>query len=74
MVTFDDEGFASIYLNSRLSYDKQRRSLIHELRHIYNDDAFNLISIRAAEQNAEVNDGKEKQSQQRHGVNPSASR
>ena len=53
MVAFDEDGFASIYLNARLSHEKQRKALRHELRHIDNDDAYNPCSIQAAEKRAD---------------------
>lgn len=52
LVAFDEDGFASIYLNARLSREKQRKSLRHELRHIHRDDAYNNIGIKTIEQNA----------------------
>lgn len=53
MVAFDEEGYASIYLNSRLSYEKQRDALRHELRHIDHDDAYNTTDLQAAERRAD---------------------
>lgn len=53
MVAFDEEGYASIYLNSRLSHEKQRKALRHELRHIDNDDAYNTTDLQAAERRAD---------------------
>lgn len=53
MVAFDEEGYASIYLNSRLSYKKQREALRHELRHIDHDDAYNLNDLQDAERRAD---------------------
>jgi len=53
MVAFDEEGYASIYLNSRLSYEKQREALRHELRHIDHDDAYNTTDLQAAERRAD---------------------
>lgn len=52
MVAFDEDGYASIYLNARLTYEKQRMALRHELRHIHNDDAHNKTDIHAAERRA----------------------
>ena len=53
MVAFDEDGYASIYLNSRLSHEKQREALRHELRHINNDDAYNTTDLQAAERRAD---------------------
>lgn len=49
MVAFDEDGFASIYLNARLSHEKQQKALRHELRHINGDDAYNATDIKVAE-------------------------
>ena len=53
MVAFDEDGYASIYLNSRLSYEKQKKALRHELLHIDNDDAYNTTNLQAAERRAD---------------------
>ena len=53
MVAFDEDGFASIYLNARLSREKQQKALRHELRHINGDDAYNATDIKIAEQCAD---------------------
>ena len=50
MVSVDEDGFASIYLNSRLNYEKQRACLKHELKHLSNDDIYNDKSIREVEE------------------------
>ena len=36
----DPQGDYNIYINSALSEEQQRRSLLHELRHIRRDDFF----------------------------------
>lgn len=53
MVAFDEDGYASIYLNSRLSHEKQQKALRHELRHINHDDAYNATDLQAAERRAD---------------------
>lgn len=53
MVAFDEDGFASIYLNARLSHEKQQKALRHELRHINGDDAYNATDIKVAERCAD---------------------
>lgn len=45
MVALDEEGYASIYINARHSIEKQKRNLIHELRHLKRDDVYNDKSI-----------------------------
>lgn len=49
MVAVDEEGYANIYLNSRKSYETQRRSLRHELEHLVRDDMFNDKGINEVE-------------------------
>ena len=53
MVAVDEDGFASIYLNSRLSHEKQRDALRHELRHIDHDDAYTTTDRKDAERRAD---------------------
>ena len=45
LVSVDDDGFASIYLNSRLTVEKQKKCLRHELRHLADDDVYNSKGI-----------------------------
>ena len=56
LVSVDEDGFASIYLNARHSYEKQKRSLKHALRHLEGDDFHNDKDIRTIEHEA---DGKQ---------------
>ena len=49
VVSYDHDGYASIYLNARLSREDQRRGLRHELRHINNNDLYNNKGIIDAE-------------------------
>lgn len=49
MVVYDDEGWPNVYLNAKLSREEQRKTLIHELRHIVNDDAYNTKNIKLIE-------------------------
>ena len=48
-IRIDEDGFASIYINCRLSYVEQARALRHELRHLRRDDIYNMRSIRCVE-------------------------
>ena len=41
----DENGYASIYLNARLSYEAQMQNLRHELKHLEADDVHNDRSI-----------------------------
>ena len=49
MVSMDDEGFYNIYLNARLTRERQREALRHELDHIADDDLYNAQPIEAVE-------------------------
>lgn len=40
-VTVDENNFYSIYINSNLSVERQRKVLEHELNHIINNDFYN---------------------------------
>lgn len=48
-VTPNDDGTFSVYINSRLSTDKQLKALRHEVDHIENDDFYNGKPIEAVE-------------------------
>lgn len=49
MVSMDDEGFYNVYINSRLTWERQRKALRHELEHIADDDLYNAQPIEAVE-------------------------
>ena len=49
MVSMDDEGFYNVYINSRLTWERQRKALRHELEHIADDDLRNTRPIEAVE-------------------------
>lgn len=49
MVALDENGYASIYINARQSYEKQKKCLRHELRHLQYNDMFNNKSIYEVE-------------------------
>ena len=36
----DPDGFINIYVNSRVSRDRQRKALEHEIVHMVNDDLY----------------------------------
>lgn len=45
----DEQGFANIYVNDQLSAPEQSGAVLHELRHITRDDAYNSLDIRFVE-------------------------
>lgn len=45
----DSDGYYSIYLNSRCSFEQQRQSFIHEMTHLKNDDFHNDLPITTIE-------------------------
>lgn len=49
LVTTNDDGTFSIYLNSRLPDAWQLMAYIHEVRHIQNDDFYNGRPIEEVE-------------------------
>ena len=49
----DSTGFATIYINARLSACQQRKTMLHELKHIlyddfYNDDSIEIVRARVS--------------------------
>lgn len=48
-VALDEDGFANIYVNSRLSREEQRKTVRHEINHLAKDDFFNNVDIMNAE-------------------------
>ena len=53
LVSLDEEGFANIYLNARHSYEKQKKSLRHAIKHLDNDDFYNNKDIQTVEREAD---------------------
>lgn len=49
LTAVDPSGYATVFLNARLSRDGQRRALKHELRHIYRNDFDSKADIRTVE-------------------------
>lgn len=45
----DDTGFATIYINARLSACQQRRTMAHELVHIIRNDFYNNDDLDTVE-------------------------
>lgn len=53
MIAESPDGHLNIYINARHGYQKQRKSLRHELRHAENDDLHSDEDIRAIEARAD---------------------
>ena len=51
-VELDPDGFASIYINARRSYDQQLRTFDHEIMHLEFDDLHNHDPIEVVEARA----------------------
>lgn len=51
-VHIDEDGFANIYINPRLSTEQQLKSMLHELAHLENDDLYNDDPLSLAEARA----------------------
>ena len=49
LVSLDDDGYPTIFINARDDTVTQRRSLRHELRHLTHNDFYNNATIRDAE-------------------------
>jgi len=49
VVTPNDDGTFSIFLNSRLSDSQKFLTYLHEVRHIENDDFYNGLSLQQIE-------------------------
>ena len=52
-VIWDDEDFANVYVNARLSRAEQIKAAEHELDHVINDDIHSSADIRTVEARAE---------------------
>ena len=48
-VSEDSEGDYNIYVSALLTYEQQRKVIIHELRHINSDDFRNDLPIEVVE-------------------------
>ena len=53
MVCYDEEGFPSIFVNARLGREEQEKAILHELRHIRQEDVYNDRGIEAVESREE---------------------
>lgn len=45
----DSDGFYNMYINSRLSYEKQKKAIAHEMEHIARGDFFSFGSLEKVE-------------------------
>lgn len=45
----DSDGFYNIYINSRLSYEEQKKTIAHEMEHIVRGDFFSFASLEEVE-------------------------
>lgn len=52
LVTPNDDGTFSVYLNARLTRDQNVASAAHERRHIAADDFYRAVSVAEAERQA----------------------
>lgn len=48
-IILENDATYTIYLNSRLSFERQKKALLHEIRHIANDDLYSSLSARLVE-------------------------
>lgn len=49
VTVMDIDGFYNIYINSRLSYEEQKRTIAHEIKHISRGDFFSDGSLEEVE-------------------------
>ena len=49
LVTVNEDGTFSVYVNARRSVEQQRKALQHEVDHIENDDFYTDIPIEECE-------------------------
>ena len=45
----DYDGFYNIYINSRLSYEEQKKTIAHEMEHIVRGDFFSYATLEDVE-------------------------
>lgn len=45
VVTINDDGSFSIFLNARLTYERRLEAYLHEIRHIQNQDFYSEMSV-----------------------------
>ena len=50
LVTIGEDNYYSIYVNSNLPFEEQKKAVKHELRHIARNDFNNSLSIHEVEE------------------------
>ena len=55
VVTENEDGSHSIFINAGLSHDQRKKSYLHELRHINNND-FEKYDVQEIEYNTHLHD------------------
>ena len=53
LVTPNEDGTFSVYINSRLSHEQNKKSMRHELRHMEHDDFYRTAPIEQIEREAD---------------------
>lgn len=49
VTAMDSDGFYNIYINSRLSYEEQKKTIAHEMEHIVRGDFFSFDALEEVE-------------------------
>lgn len=49
VTAMDSDGFYNIYINSRLSYEEQKKAIAHEMEHIARGDFFSFDTLEEVE-------------------------
>lgn len=49
VTAMDSDGFYNIYINSRLSYEEQKKAIAHEMKHIARGDFFSFDTLEEVE-------------------------
>lgn len=51
-VTYDEDARANIYINDRITIERQKQTVLHELWHVWRGDVFGIDDIRTVEGDA----------------------
>ena len=49
VTVMDIDGFYNIYINARLSYDQQKKTIAHEMKHIARGDFYRYDTLEEVE-------------------------
>lgn len=49
LVSYDCDGYPSVFINSRMSHEMQLKARLHELKHIFGDDIYSDRTIQDIE-------------------------